>query len=595
MSKSKDQRLLTPWGENLDKNNVLPEYPRPQFQRESYINLNGVWQYAILPADKRITAYDGEIIVPFSPECILSGVERILHADEKLYYKREFCIPDGFNVGRVLLNFGAVDYYAEVSVNGKLVGTHKGGYLPFNFDITDALESGNNVLTVEVSDPTDMGIQSTGKQRLKNGGIWYGPTSGIWQTVWLESVPEIYAESIRITPDVATNTVNFKLKTSGKTTGVLKILDHDKVLAEGNIEDELTLKLNCYECWCPENPKLYDVELRYGDDKIKSYFGMRSFSIQKDEMGFNRLCLNGKPYFQNGLLDQGYWSDGLYTPCSDQAMIYDIQTMKDMGFNMLRKHIKVEPLRWYYHCDRLGMLVWQDMIPGGDGPFKARAIMVYPALALGTLIRKAGMCNDGKKNYKLFSRESQETRDEYYSEMYQMMDVLMNVTSLCMWVPFNEGWAQFDSLKTCAMIRAYDPTRFLDHASGWHDQGGPDVRSFHIYFTKYAYPRYNKDDDRPIALTEFGGFSHVVKGHVHNPDTVFGYRIYKTKESFIYHYKKLFEKTIIPHIKSKGLSATVYTQVSDVQDEVNGLLTYDRQEVKIPVEIMRDINSKMKY
>ncbi len=595
MAKSADRKLLTPWGEKLDKNNVLSEYPRPQFARDSYLNLNGVWQYAILPADQDVTLYDGDILVPFSPESILSGVERTLQPNEKLNYRREFVLPDGFVKDRILLNFGAVDYEASVYINGGLVGNHKGGYLPFSFDITDSVKDGVNEIIVEVLDPSDKGVQATGKQRLKNSGIWYTPTSGIWQTVWIESVPAVYAESIRITPNLENNTVNFKLKTNFDEKGWIKVLDGEKIIAEGEIEKELTLTLNNYECWCPENPKLYDVELTYGKDKVKSYFGMRSFTIQKDELGFKRLCLNGKPYFQNGLLDQGYWSDGLYTPCSDEAMIYDIQTMKDMGFNMLRKHIKVEPLRWYYHCDRLGMLVWQDMIPGGDDPFRARAIMVYPALALGTLIRKAGMCSDGPKNYKLFSRVSEETRQEYYDDMYNMMDTLMNVVSLCMWVPFNEGWAQFDSLKACAMIRAYDPTRFLDHASGWHDQGGPDVRSFHIYFTKYAYPKYNKDDDRPVALTEFGGFSYVVDGHVHNSDTVFGYRIYKTRESLIYHYKKLFEKTIIPHIRQKGLSATVYTQVSDVQDEVNGLLTYDRQFVKIPVEVMKEINEKMKY
>lgn len=595
MATPADNRLLSPWGEKLDKNNVLPEYPRPQFVRDSYINLNGAWDYAILKVGQALEKYDGKIIVPFSPECVLSEVNRTVTPDDVLYYKREFTIPDGFNVGRVLINFGAVDYIAKVQVNGIDVGTHKGGYLPFSFDITNALVDGKNLLTVVVTDPTDKGSQATGKQRLENGGIWYTPSSGIWQTVWLESVPENHVESMRITPDIATNSVKFQLKTVGTSKGTIRILDNGVCIASGEIEKDLTLTLNSYELWCPENPKLYDVELIYGEDKIKSYFGMRSFSIQKDEIGFNRLCLNGKPYFQNGLLDQGYWSDGLYTPCSDEAMIYDIQTMKDMGFNMLRKHIKIEPLRWYYHCDRLGMLVWQDMVCGGDSPFKATAIMVYPALSLATLIRKFGMQNDGEKKYKLFSRVSKATRDEFYSDMYATLDTLINVVSLCLWVPFNEGWGQFDSLKACKMIREYDPTRLLDHASGWHDQGGPDVRSFHIYFTKYSYPKLNKNDDRPIALTEFGGFSHIVDGHVHNAKTVFGYRFYKTRESFIKHYKKLFEKTIIPHIKQNGLSATVYTQVSDVQDEVNGLLTYDRKVVKIPIEVVKEINDKMKY
>ncbi len=587
--------LITIWGEKLDKNNVLPEYPRPQFQRDSYINLNGVWQYAILPVNDTLTDYDGEIIVPFSPESVLSGVSRTLKPNEKLYYRRTFTIPNDFNKGRVLLNFGAVDYSAEVFINGIFVGRHSGGYLPFSIDITNSLSGGENELRVEVLDPSDTGKQATGKQRLKNGGIWYTPISGIWQTVWLESVPDKYAVSLRITPDIASDSVNFALKSVGNLSGEIIIYDQGKELTRGTITDNLTLKLSSYELWCPENPKLYDVVLNYGKDSIKSYFGMRSFSVQKDEIGFNRLCLNGKPYFQNGLLDQGYWSDGLYTPPSDDAMIYDIQTMKNMGFNMLRKHIKIEPLRWYYHCDRLGMLVWQDMVSGGDSPFIARASMIYPALSLALLKRRLGMCNDGERNYKLFSRRSQECRNEYISDMYATLDTLINTVSLCLWVPFNEGWGQFDSVKIANLIREYDGTRLVDHASGWHDQGGPDIRSYHVYFTKYAYPKYSKQDDRPIALTEFGGFSHAVHGHMYNPNKVFGYRVYKTKEDLTKHYRKLFENTIIPHIKQKGLSATVYTQVSDVQDELNGLLTYDRRVVKIDIDVLKEINSKLKY
>lgn len=587
--------LLTPWGEKLDKNNILPEYPRPQFQRDSYINLNGVWQYAITPINEALTKYDGDIVVPFSPESVLSGVSRTLKPDEKLYYRRTFTLPNDFNKGRVLLNFGAVDYNAKVFINGHMVGEHSGGYLPFSIDITDSVIKGENELRVEVLDPSDTGMQATGKQRLKNGGIWYTPTSGIWQTVWLESVPDEYALSLRITPDITTNSVTFKLNALGESSGEIIILDNGKELIRGTIKNELTLKLSSYELWCPENPKLYDVILNYGKDCVKSYFGMRSFSIEKDEIGFKRLCLNGKPYFQNGLLDQGYWSDGLYTPPSDEAMIYDIQTMKNMGFNMLRKHIKIEPLRWYYHCDRLGMLVWQDMVSGGDAPFTARASMVYPAFSLALLNRKLGMCNDGKKNYKLFSRKTDICRNEYISDMYSTLDTLINAVSICLWVPFNEGWGQFDSIKIANLIREYDATRLIDHASGWHDQGGPDIRSYHVYFTKYAYPRYSKGDDRPIALTEFGGFSHAVKEHMYNPDKVFGYRVYKTKEELTYHYRKLFEKTIIPHIKQKGLSAAIYTQVSDVQDELNGLLTYDRRITKIDIDTLKEINSKVKY
>lgn len=590
----KDNRLYTVWGENLDKNNILKEYPRPQFERNGYMNLNGEWDYAILPNGQKLNEYEGKILVPFSPECILSGVERTLMPDEVLYYHRSFELSDDFNKGRVLLNFGAVDYKAVVRVNGLDVGSHTGGYLPFSFDITDALIEGINELTVEVTDPTDEGGQARGKQKLNNSGIWYTPTSGIWQTVWLESVPQNYVESIRITPLFESGEVKFELFANGEEEGHIAVLDKGVILAEGDISSQLTLKLKSFEAWCPENPKLYDVEITYGEDRVKSYFGMRSFGIGKDALGVPRLLLNGKPYFHNGLLDQGYWSDGLYTPPSDEAMIFDISEMKRLGFNMLRKHIKIEPMRWYYHCDRLGMLVWQDMVSGGDSDPKTRVVAIYPFLGMVTANRKIGNLTDGKKNYKLFSRGSEQTREEYYKDLDATLKLLVNVTSLALWVPFNEGWGQFDSLEASRRIREYDSTRLIDHASGWHDQGGPDVRSFHIYFTSFKYPKYDDNDERPVALTEFGGYSYVEDGHVHNPKTIFGYRIYKSRESLTQAYKRLFDKHIIPSIKTE-LSATVYTQVSDVQDEVNGIYTYDRRVLKVDENVLKELNAQLKY
>ena len=358
------------------------------------------------------------------------------------------------------------------------------------------------------------------------------------------------------------------------------------------VDGTAKIKLDNYSLWSPENPYLYDVEITTETDKIGSYFGMRKFSVGKDSQGITRLMLNNKPYFQNGLLDQGYWSDGMYTPPSDEAMIYDIQTMKDMGFNMLRKHIKVEPLRWYYHCDRLGMLVWQDMVNGGS-IYSMKTIALRPALSLAFLNKKLGWLSDGKENYAKFSRQDEQGRQEFYADSDRLIDTLYNSVSLCLWVPFNEAWGQFDSLKACDYYRKKDPTRLIDHASGWFDQGGGDINSFHIYFTRYKFPKFSKDDDRAIALTEFGGFSLQAKGHMFNKEKFFGYRKHYNRAAFENALERLYEKKVIANIP-KGLSAAVYTEVSDVEDECNGLLTYDREIVKMDIERMRKINQKVK-
>ncbi|MBO4534933.1 MAG: glycoside hydrolase family 2 [Clostridia bacterium] len=596
-----DNKLYTPWGQNLDRNNVLPEYPRPQLVRSSYINLNGEWDYAIYPQSQEFGGYQGKILVPFSPECILSGVEKTVTPKDVLYYRRSFALPEGFNVGRVLLHFGAVDYSCQVQVNGQQVGGHKGGYLPFDLDITDALKEGDNELTLAVTDPSEQGNQARGKQIMGGSGIWYAPISGIWQTVWLESVPKTYIRSIRLTPDIDDNCVSLRADVVGEDLEVTwKIMDGDKVLAKGAGKGEICLKLINYEYWSPENPKLYDVVAECGEDRIQSYLGMRKFGLIKDEKGLTRLALNNKPYFQNGLLDQGYWSDGMYTAPTDEAMIYDIQTMKDMGFNMLRKHIKVEPLRWYYHCDRLGMLVWQDMVSGGAGVYNGWAIglSAFLCMVLDPKYKRYFRLSDGKKNYKLFHRADAEGRAEYYRDMYGTMDNLINVTSLCLWVPFNEGWGQFDAIKAAQMIREYDPTRLIDHASGWQDQGGGDINSFHIYFSPLRFTKIDKHDDRATCLTEFGGLIYMEPGHMHNETTVFGvnmpgYKSYRTKEGLLNGIRKLYLDKLLPKVQ-EGLSALVYTQVSDVQDEVNGMLTYDRQVVKIPVEFFAEINKQFK-
>ncbi len=587
------EKLLTRWGKNLNREMPLSEYPRPQMKRDSYTCLNGIWDYAIYPIKEEFKGYQGDIVVPFSPECVLSGVEKNVTPDDMLYYRKKFTYKKTND--RVILHFGAVDYKCELTVNGKVMGTHTGGYYPFEVDITKVIADGENEITLKVTDPSEMSSQASGKQTSKRGNIWYTPQSGIWQTVWLEEVPAAYIKSLKITPDIDNDTVRVEVASEGDTGEITVIaLDGDKQLCTVTTSSDVAiLKISDYELWTPENPKLYDLVVKTDKDEVTSYFGMRKFGIGKDSNGFTRLMLNNEPYFQNGLLDQGYWSDGMYTAPSDEALIYDIQTMKDMGFNMLRKHIKIEPLRWYYHCDRLGMLVWQDMINGGD-VYNTSATTILPAFALATGLKKMLGVKDTKENYKLFSREDKKGRDEYYTDAERMINTLYNSVSICMWVPFNEGWGQFDSVKAAEFFREKDPTRVIDHASGWHDQGAGDVNSFHIYFTPFIFPKYGKNDERAICLTEFGGYSMSIDGHRFNTDKTFGYRIYKSKASLEKALETLYIKRLLPLISKKGLSALVYTEVSDVEDETNGLLTYDREIVKVDIDFMKKINEQMK-
>lgn len=576
-------KLITEFGKNVDTSCPLPEYPRPQMVRDSFLNLNGEWDYAISPMRLDNPAYKDKILVPFSPESVLSGVEHVLKPDEFLYYRRYFTLPEGFDRGRVLLNFGAVDYEATVYVNDKQVAFHRGGYYPFSADVTDALTAGENKLVVKVSDPTDTRPGSRGKQKLKRGGIFYTPQSGIWQTVWLESVPDVYVTAMYLTPDIDTDSLEVRVRTNEKySSGRVAALDGGKEIASAElVNGRAVLKLEDYELWSPENPRLYDLKIIVDDDVIASYFGMRKFSVGKDSAGVPRLMLNNKPYFHNGLLDQGYWPDGLYTPPTDEAMIFDIVKMKELGFNMLRKHIKLEPMRWYYHCDRLGMLVWQDMVNGGMGantPLNAiRGFFRIPP-------------DDSK--YKLFGREDAEGRKEYYTDTERTILGLYNCVSIAVWVPFNESWGQFDALKVTDFVRALDPTRPIDHASGWHDQGGGDFCSLHIYFKPVSIPKPDKHG-RVVVLSEFGGYSVGIEGHVFNKTKSFGYRKYSDVAAFDNAYHRLFEHQILPLIP-EGLSATVYTQLSDVEDEINGLYTYDRKVLKLDPERLKALNAKIK-
>ena len=561
--------MLTKWGAALDRSCPLPEYPRPQLRRESFYNLNGVWDYAITASGDEPEVWDGEIVVPFSPEAPLSGAARGPAKDEFLHYRRSFTLPDGFRKERVLLHFGAVDQIAEVFVNGVSAVKHSGGYWPFSADITSLLREGENVLCVTVRDNADDPTFAYGKQRYKRGGMWYTAQSGIWQTVWLESVPQNYIHSLRVTPLFDAHQVEITVEGAGQC---MIDLEGKRFTFPAGVPAHVPVQ--SFRPWSPEHPTLYPFSVTLGDDTVYSYFAMRKCSVETDKDGVRRLFLNGKPYFHNGLLDQGYWPDGLYTAPSDDALVYDIQLAKDMGFNMLRKHIKVECDRWYYHCDRLGMLVWQDMPCGGRR---------YDPLIVSTPLVTGWHLDDSW--YPLFGRTNVTARKAFLNELRDMVTTLYNHPCIAVWVPFNEGWGQFDSQTAVQVIRSVDKTRTIDPASGWHDQGFGDVRSLHVYFQKY---RFRPDKlGRATLLSEFGGYVHRVEGHAVGGKSV-GYKTCDAPLSLEYALQALYDEQIRPAI-AQGLSAAVYTQLSDVEHELNGLVTYDRGVVKLPVQTLRKI------
>lgn len=562
--------FMTKWGEDLNKNCPLSEYPRPQFKRDSYLNLNGIWQCEFCESEEIPSKFSYDIVVPFSPETPLSGVNRMLKLNEYLIYNKKFDLPDDFNKGKVFIHFGAVDQIAKVYLNGRFVGVHHGGYTPFSFEVSYLIQE-HNTLNVVVRDLTEKNEYSRGKQKTNRGGIWYSAQSGIWQTVWLESTPDEYIPNVRITPDLDNQTVTFEA--DGNITVQKLIYDGENLIADTT---DTVVKLENVKEWSPENPFLYDVVFKYKDDEVRSYFGMRKFSVGTDDNGMPRLMLNNKPYFMNGLLDQGYYPDGFLTPPSNKAMEFDVKSVKNLGFNMLRKHIKIEPMLWYHYCDVNGIIVWQDMINGGGN--YGLEVSAIPFVGI----------NLDDSNYNTFKRTSLEARKLYYKELEEMIAALYNCPCIAMWVPFNEGWGQFDSNYAYTLVKAMDSTRIVDSASGWHDRGQTDVISKHIYFT----PIKVHSGSKPWCLTEFGGLSTRVKGHTFN-NKMFGYKIFNSKQGLTKAYKKLFEKTIISQIKD-GLSATVYTQVTDVEDELNGLFTYDRKVQKIDTEVLKSINERVK-
>ena len=582
--------IRTPWFDKVDRHLPLAEYPRPQFERKDWICLNGEYDYAVTgdtaDAPKK---YDGKILVPFSVESELSGVGKALLPEQRLWYRRKFTVGNEFSGKEALLHFGAVDWQCSVWVNGKLVGEHTGGYNPFTFNITDVITEGENELVVKVFDPTDAGHQQRGKQILVTKGFWYTATSGIWQTVWLEPVNRCRIDSLRLVPDIDEGVIRINIKRTCKCGGKLyaKVLEGDKVVFDSEIADKAAIPVPDARLWSPEDPFLYTLLLTLDcngeKDEVSSYFGMRKFSIVKDSAGIPRLGLNNKPYFQRGLLDQGYWPESQLTPPTDEAMIFDIEKMKELGYNMLRKHIKEEPLRWYYHCDRLGMLVWQDMISGGQ----------YIGNVLAGVLPNINIHVKDSK-YKSFKRDKPEWRQEFKDELFGMIDNLYNCVSICCWVPFNEGWGQFDAKEIGTAIKNYDPSRFVDHASGWHDQGGPEFKSIHKYILPVHAPTARRTAGRPIVLSEYGGYSWNIVEHAWNPKRSFGYIMFKNSEKLSAAYKRLHESQVIPLI-NKGLCATVYTQVSDVEFEVNGIYSYDRKILKLDADTVRAVNAKLTY
>lgn len=573
-------RIGTEWGEKLDPQNVLPEYPRPQMTRvqvqDGWQNLNGLWDYAILPAGQTPEKFDGRILVPFAVESSLSGVGKRLGEQNELWYNRTFTVSPKWNGKRVLLHFGAVDWKADVWVNGVCVGTHTGGFTPFEFDITAALKKGDNELKVRVWDPTDAGYQPRGKQVNRPEGIWYTPVSGIWQTVWLEAVPQQYIRNIRTTPDLDRKSFRVETAACGAQPGdvvEVRLYDNGTKVAEGRALSGATVELNVAEpkLWSPASPFLYDMEValvRNGRkvDEVQSYTAMRKFSIGRDENDIVRLELNNEPVFQFGPLDQGWWPDGLYTAPSDEALAFDVVKTKELGYNMIRKHVKVEPARWYYHCDKLGMIVWQDMPNGDQGP----------------QWQMHNYFNGAEKH------RSAESEANFRKEWKEIIDYLYSVPSIGVWVPFNEAWGQFKAPEIAEWTKAYDPSRLVNPASGGNHYLTGDILDTH----HYPHPRMTLlDTNRATVLGEYGGIGLVMKDHLWEPDRNWGYVRLNSPKEVTDEYEKYAD--MLYKLIGRGFAAAVYTQTTDVEVEVNGLMTYDRKVMKVEPERIRRINERI--
>lgn len=543
------QTLTTPRGETLS-GTPWQVYPRPQMRRDSYINLNGEWDFAV--SSEKPATFDMGITVPFCPESRLSGIGRHFEEGAPLWYRRKFVLPESFRRERVLLHIGAADQTAEVFVNGQHLCRHEGGYASFSVDITEALAE-ENELVIRCTDDLHDQAFPYGKQVRNRGGMWYTPVSGIWQTVWLESVPEAYIEKLNIENHGASVTIS----TVPPLEGTVSV----EQLGQFPLENgRVTIAPENPRFWCPDNPYLYRFTLETAQDRVESYFAIRSLEIKK--VGeYPRLCLNGKPWFFHGLLDQGYWPEGLLTAPAPESYADDILAMKNLGFNTLRKHIKVEPEEFYYQCDRLGMIVWQDMV--NNGSYRYFRDTVLPTVGIQ------------KRNDRRLHRDER-SRNAFRQGAADAVNQLKNHPCICYWTIFNEGWGQFDSDRVCRWFRTLDATRFIDTTSGWFRGKNTDVDSRHQYFGKL---RLKGDGLRPLVLSEFGGKTWRVEGHIFNPGKTYGYGACPTKEALNEAVATLYRESILPAVE-KGLCAAIYTQVSDVEDEVNGLMTYDRRVVK---------------
>ena len=552
---------------------MLDEYPRPQLVRDSYLSLNGIWEYAISKDKTLPKSFEDTLIVPYSLECKINEEKHILQPDEYLFYHKKLDIPKGFIKDKLILHFTAVDQIADVFINDKLVMSHEGGFLPFEVDIKPYLQKENH-LYVRVKDVTDTSYLSRGKQKLKHGKIWYTPQSGIYLPVWMESVSRDYIQEILVTPDIDKSSISINVKSEAKKAKVE--LEGKEIEIKTN--EKVILSIDNLMLWSPEDPILYPLKLKTEKDEVSSYFAMRKFS-KGNENGFYRFYLNNKPYFLKGVLDQGYYKNGLLTPEKDGDYINDILWMKNLGFNCLRKHIKIEPLRWYHHCDKLGMIVIQDFVNGGRSYH-------FPTIAFPLI---TGIHHQDT-NYRKFARQDEDGRNKAKQEFIDTIKYLKNVPCVAIWTIFNEGWGQFDGKEIYRELLKIDDTRLYDHASGWHDQGISDFKSLHVYFKKFKMPKHKAIKDRIVLLSECGGYNLAITGHTSN--TNFGYKKMEDKDALLEKYEAFIDEEIIPAYK-KGLSGFIYTQLSDVEDECNGLLTFDREVVKVDVDKMKKINERI--